>query len=178
MRQRWLKWLLLGAIAMGCWGSVTFALHYPAIAQIVRMDGVGQKVYTQLPDFPRENQYVNRETGKVAEEDTLVTRFVRYHLYVKGRPPFYRLDWKLTLADYLGLSGRLNDSDYPSANKLNKNPLEGDLVAIRRLNLAQRNAFVQALVDAFTSQTRSPQAVPKPVIEVPSGGKSRHGSSD
>jgi hypothetical protein len=141
-----------------------------AIAQIIRMEGVGQKVYTELPDFPRENQYINKETGKVAEDDTLVTRLVRYHLYVRGRPPFYRLDWKLTLADYLGLSGRIDESDYPSAKKLNKNPFSGDLAVIRNLNLAQRNALVQALVNAFTPQTRSPQAVPKPVIKLPPAG--------
>jgi len=171
VQQRLVNAFLILAIAP-CLGFLPMMGGQPAaIAQIVRMEGIGQKVYTQLPDFPRENQYINRETGKVAEDDTLVTRLVRYHLYVKGRPPFYRLDWKLTLAEYLGLSGQIDDSDYPSGKKLNTNPLPGDLAAIRQLNLSQRNALVQALVDAFTPQTRPPQVVPKPVIQLPTGGK-------
>lgn len=140
-----------------------------AIAQIIRTDGVGQRVYEQLPDLPRENQYVNKETGKTSENETLVNRLIRYHLYTKGRPPFYRLDWKMTLADYLGINGQMDDSYYPGAAKLNKNPLPGDIEAIRKLNLAQRNALVQALVNAFSPQTRPPQAVPKPVYQLPPG---------
>jgi len=138
-----------------------------AISQIVRTEGISRAVYEQLPDFPREDQYINRETGKKSDEETLVNRFVRYHVYVRGRPPFYRLDWKLTLAEYLGLSGRMDDSDYPGVNKLNKNPIEGDLAAIRKLNRAQRDALIQALVDAFNPQGRIPQAVPKPVMQIP-----------
>ncbi|MGQ9871966.1 hypothetical protein [Leptodesmis sp.] len=123
-----------------------------AIAQIIRSDDAWKKVYEQLPDFPKENQYLNKETKKVAEDDTLVGRLIRYHLYVKGRIPFYRLDWKLTLADYLEIYGRMDENNYPSGNKLNKNPLAGDIAAIQKLNLAQRNALVQALVNAFATQ--------------------------
>lgn len=123
-----------------------------AIAQIIRSDDAWKKVYEQLPDFPKENQYINKETKKVAEDDTLVGRLIRYHLYVKGRIPFYRLDWKLTLADYLEIFGRMDENNYPSGNKLNKNPAAGDIAAIQKLNLAQRNALVQALVNAFATQ--------------------------
>ncbi|GAB4344074.1 MAG: hypothetical protein OHK0047_36900 [Leptolyngbyaceae cyanobacterium] len=123
-----------------------------AIAQIIRSDDAWKKVYEQLPDFPKENQYINKETKKVAEDDTLVGRLIRYHLYVKGRIPFYRLDWKLTLADYLEISGRMDENNYPSGNKLNRNPAAGDIAAIQKLNLAQRNALVQALVNAFATQ--------------------------
>lgn len=123
-----------------------------AIAQIIRSDNAWKKVYEQLPDFPKENQYINKETKKVADDDTLVSRLIRYHLYVKGRVPFYRLDWKLTLADYLEITGRMSEENYPSNTKLNKNPLEGDVAAIQKLNMAQRNALVQALVNAFASQ--------------------------
>lgn len=144
----------------------------PAIAQIIRTEGVWRKVYEEVPDLPRENQYISKETGKVAEDDTLVGRFVRYHLYTKGRPPFHRLDWKLSLADYLGVNGLLNDGDYPSRTKLNKNPIEGDVEAIRKLNMQQRNALVQALVDAFNPQAqRSRKPVPKPVIQLPNPNK-------
>lgn len=135
--------------------------QHPAIAQIIRSDDAWKKVYEQLPDFPKENQYINKETKRVAETDTLVSRLIRYHLYVKGRVPFYRLDWKLTLADYLEINGRMSEDNYPSSGKLNKNPLEGDIAAIQKLNLAQRNALVQALVNAFASQSprsRTPSA--------------------
>lgn len=131
-----------------------------AIAQIIRSDDAWKKVYEQLPDFPKENQYINKETKKVAEDDTLVGRLIRYHLYVKGRIPFYRLDWKLTLADYLEINGRMNEDNYPSGNKLNKNPLEGDVAAIQKLNRAQRNALVQALVNAFSSQSQRLRTTP------------------
>lgn len=148
--------------------GVTDWTSKPAIAQIIRTEGIWRKVYEQLPDLPLENQYVSKETKKVAPEDTLVGRLIRYHLYVKGRPPFFRLDWKLTLADYLDTNEVMEDSDYPSAAKLNQNPLEGDLVAIRKLNRAQRDALVQALVDGFAPQaTRLRKPTPKPVIQLP-----------
>lgn len=141
-----------------------------AIAQIISADGVSDRVYQAVPDLPRENQYISKETGQVAEGNTLVARMIRYHLYVKGRPPFYRLDWKLTLADYLGVNGFLNDSDYPSREQLNQNPLKGDVTAVQQLTLAQRNALVQALTDAFSSQMRrSPIPVPKPRVDLPKG---------
>lgn len=122
----------------------------PVLAQNIRSDGVWRAVYERIPDLPLENQYISRETGQVATDNTLVGRFIRYHLYVKGRPPFYRLDWKLTMADYLGLKGTLDESTYPSAATLRKNPMEADVAAINKLNRAQRDALVQALVDAFT----------------------------
>ncbi|MDX2228629.1 MAG: hypothetical protein NW220_03260 [Leptolyngbyaceae cyanobacterium bins.349] len=163
-----LLWTIAPLLALSSWSGGS---PEAAIAQIIRTEGVSRRVYEQLPDLPRENQYVNRETGKVSEDETLVNRLVRYHLYVRGRPPFYRLDWKLTLAEYLGFAGQLNDSEYPGAAKLNKNPMTGDLAAIRQLNRAQRDALVQALVDAFTPQGRVPQAVPKPVIQLPAKPK-------
>jgi len=159
--------LQLGPLDLGHWWGGSRA----AIAQIISADGVSDRVYEAVPDLPRENQYISKETGKVAEKNTLVARLIRYHLYVKGRPPFYRLDWKLTLADYLGVNGLLNDSDYPSRDQLNQNPLKGDVAAVRQLNLAQRNALVQALTDAFSTQIRAPIPVPKPRIELPKGAR-------
>lgn len=148
-------------------GINSFWSASPVSAQIIRPDGAWRKVYEQVPELPRENHYISRETGKVAEENTLVGRLIRYHLYVKGRPPFHRLDWKLTLADYLGLYGQLDETDYPGRAQLNKNPLEGDLNAIQKLNRSQRDTLVQALVNSFSPQQRSPRPVPKPVIERP-----------
>jgi len=137
----------------------------PAMAQRLDPDSVWQQIYTKLPDLPRENQYINRETGKVATDNTLVGRLIRYHIYLKGRSPIYRLDWKLTLADYLGVNGTLDDAEYPSYATLKKNPAEGDVAAINRLNRSQRDALIQALVDTFTPPSmRSPEpALPSPV---------------
>ncbi|NJP09485.1 MAG: hypothetical protein HC866_08340 [Leptolyngbyaceae cyanobacterium RU_5_1] len=161
--------LMLGTAEMG---SFSLLANQPAIAQSIRSEGVWRQVYEKLPNLPLENQYVNKETKKVATGDTLVGRLIRYHLYVKGRPPFYRLDWKLTMAEYLGLFGLIDEADYPSRTKLNKNPQNGDIAAIQRLSRAQRDALIQALVDAFTPQSaRSPKPVPKPVIQLPGKGR-------
>ena len=108
-----------------------------------------RQVYKQLPDLPLENQYINQETGKVDPDDTLVSRLIRYHVYVKGRPTIYRLDWKLTLADYLGANENIKEFRYPGSDSLRQNPLEGDRAVINRLSLAERNALVQVLVNIF-----------------------------
>jgi hypothetical protein len=122
----------------------------PAIAQRISPGEVWQQVYQQLPDFPQENKYISKETGKVAEDNTLASRLLRYHVYVKERAPNYRLDWKLTLADYLGANEVMYVTTYPGNDTLRQNPLEGDRAAISRLNISQRNALVQILVNIFT----------------------------
>lgn len=122
----------------------------PAIAQRISPGEVWQQVYQQLPDFPRENKYISKESGKVAENNTLASRLIRYHVYVKERAPNYRLDWKLTLADYLGANEVMYVTTYPGNETLRQNPLEGDKAAIARLNRSQRNALVQVLVNIFT----------------------------
>ena len=128
-----------------------------ALAQRVRPEGIWQVVYERVPSLPKENQYVSKETGKVEADNTLVGRFVRYHLYVAGRSPLYRFDWKLTLADYLGLglNGAFDETSYPSRAALRTNPADGDRAAIKQLNRSQREALVQALVDAFSPPTAS-----------------------
>jgi hypothetical protein len=141
----------------------------PAIAQLIRTEGIWRQVYEKLPDLPKENQYISKDTGKVASEDTLVGRLIRYHLYTKQRLPFSRLDWKLTFADYLGVYGLLTEADYPSQAKLTKSPMENDVAAIRRLNRVQRDALIQTLVDVFASQKRPAQPTPKPLIQLPKG---------
>ncbi|MEH2337692.1 hypothetical protein [Nostoc sp.] len=133
----------------------------PAIAQRITPGDVWQKVYQQLPNLPRENKYISKENGKVAENNTLVNRLIKYHIYTKGRAPIYRLDWKLTLADYLGANEIIYDTSYPGNDSLRENPLEGDRKAITRLTRSQRDALVQVLVNIFnpTSQnTRSPNS--------------------
>jgi hypothetical protein len=146
----------------------------PALAEAIRANEVWQRVYTLDPSLPRENQYVSRETGKVSEDNTLVSRLIRYHIYVKGRPPNYRLDWKLTLADYLGANDLMVEARYPGADFLKTNPMQGDIAAIKAMTRAQRDALVQALVTVFTtpeatSEPTTPSATPtSPQPPVPS----------
>ncbi|NJO41413.1 MAG: hypothetical protein HC769_13695 [Cyanobacteria bacterium CRU_2_1] len=133
------------------------------VAQRFDIDNAWRQVYEQLPDLPLENQYVSQETGDVAQENTLISRLIRYHIYTQGRPPQFRLDWKLTLADYLGVNERMVASAYPSADTLDINPMQGDVAAIQSLDRAQRDALVQILVNIFapeftTTETTEPPA--------------------
>ena len=145
---------LTAVLSLGRWDQGTLLTPSPVLSQsIVRPQDVWQQVYQKLPNLPKENQYVNRETGNADPANTLVSRLIRYHLYVKGRPPGYRLDWKLTLADYLGANNLMQESNYPGYDTLKTNPLEGDRAAIGRLNRAQRDALVRALVDTFNAKT-------------------------
>lgn len=141
----------------------------PAQAQFLRPRDVGQKIYERLPNLPLENQYVSVETGEVDADNTLIGRLIGYHIYVKNRPPSFRLDWKLTIADYLGAHEYLLDSEYPGHNTLRENPMESDMAAIGSLNRSQRDALVEELVSIFnpnrsqtekTAPTASPQAPP------------------
>jgi hypothetical protein len=131
-------------------GSLSFLGMQPVMAQRVDVGNVWQKVYQQLPYLPKENNYTRKEGGSVAENNTLVSRMIQYHTFVKGRPPNYRFDWKLTIADYLGINEAMTDSSYPGANTLRRNPLDSDRAAIKKLSRSQRNALVQALVNSFS----------------------------
>ncbi|WP_138501690.1 hypothetical protein [Nostoc sp. PA-18-2419] len=144
--------LIVGSIVLAGLSAIQ-----PGTAQIIAPTDVWQVVYQKLPDFPRENKYISKENGKVAENNTLANRLIRYHIYTKGRAPNYRLDWKLTLADYLGANEIIYDTSYPGNDALRKNPLEGDRAAIAHLTRSQRNTLVQVLVNIFnpTSQTTS-----------------------
>jgi hypothetical protein len=121
----------------------------PAQAQRISPSDVWQLVYQQLPDLPKENQYISRESGRVAENNTLASRLIRYHIYIKERAPNYRLDWKLTLADYLDANEIMYENTYPGNDTLRQNPLPGDRAAIKRLTRSQRNALAQVLTNIF-----------------------------
>ena len=139
----------------------------PLVAQDIRVGDAWQQVYQLLPNFPRENQYVSRETGKVAESNTLISRLIRYHVYIKARPVNYRLDWKLTLADYLGVNEQMPASTYPSADTLRTSPFQNDVAVIRSLNRTQRDALVQTLVNVFTARNDAPQPNAAPTPQPP-----------
>lgn len=136
----------------------------------IRVSEVWKKVYEQLPNLPKENQYILQETGKVAEENTLISRLIRYHIYVKGRPPQYRFDWKLTLADYLGVNEPIIESAYPGGEVLRENPALADQKAIQQLNREQRETLVNTLVSLFNPtlpRSNRPQPNPNPMSSSP-----------
>jgi hypothetical protein len=135
-----------------------------AMAQRFQIEEIWQRVYQEVPGLPLENEYVNKDTGDVSANNTLINRLIRYHIYVKGRPTAYRLDWKLTLADYLGVNERMNAETYPSGTSMRTNPLEGDIAAIKSLNRAQRDALVNALVSLFNPNS---QILPEPAPATP-----------
>ncbi|WP_341526380.1 hypothetical protein WKK05_28075 [Nostoc sp. UHCC 0302] len=170
--------IVVGVIVFG--SGVSRSIHpnllsiQPAIAQRITPGDVWQQVYQQLPNLPKENKYINKENGKVADNNTLISRLIRYHIYVKARSPIYRLDWKLTLADYLGANEIMYDSAYPSSDTLRENPIEGDKAAIARLNRSQRNALVQVLVNIFNPNQNTiaptPNTSPSPTPKQPQQG--------
>jgi len=110
---------------------------------------VWRDVYEMMPEIPLENQYVNAETGERDEDNTLISRLIRYHIFIKSRPRPFRLDWKLTLADYLGAYERMVRETYPGASVLTENPLEGDQAAIAALSRQQRDRLVHVLTSVF-----------------------------
>ncbi|MBG1243810.1 hypothetical protein [Nostoc sp. NZL] len=149
--------IILGSEAGKSIHTSLFSIQ-PAYAQRITPSDVWQLVYQQLPDLPRENKYISKENGKVAENNTLVNRLIRYHIYTKGRAPIYRFDWKLTLADYLGANEIMYDTPYPGNDTLRENPIEGDRKAITRLTRSQRDALVQVLVNIFNPTTQNTQS--------------------
>lgn len=164
---------LLSALSVGptCLDSLEAAnlswIIAPATAQPLRIEELWQKVYRDLPDLPWENQYVNRETGDVSPNNTLVSRLIRYHIYIKGRPVNYRFDWKLTLADYLGSNERMEPETYPSGTSLTTNPITGDIAAVQSLTRSQRDALVTALVQLFSPASSPPDPASPPPVSSP-----------
>ncbi|MGK7904852.1 MAG: hypothetical protein AB4352_26295 [Hormoscilla sp.] len=147
-------WLLTAALTLGLTfveiGQYDSFGQSRAAAQVrIRPSQVWRVVYEKLPELPKENHYVNRETGEVDRDNTLIRRLLRYHIFVKSRPPQYRLDWKLTLADYLDANEVISESIYPGHDLLRENPRDGDRSAIARLNRQQRDALVEVLASIY-----------------------------
>ncbi len=132
----------------------------------IRPEFVAQKVYESFEDIPKENQYINQETGEVDLDNTLISRMVRYHQYIKTRPTKFRLDWKLTLADYLGANENITEARYPGRSTLTINPMNGDLEAINKLNRRQRENLVNFLVSLYNPEA-SNSSKPKTAVETP-----------
>lgn len=160
-----IQWVLIGCFSASIVGLL---VGQPIFAQSVLPQDAAKAIYQRLPDLPLENQYPRVDGDKKADPSTLVSRLVQYHTATKGRSPLFRLDWKITLADYLGVNEYLDERTYPGNGFLKKSALEGDRAAIRRLTLNQRNALVQALVEvhgggrAPSAKPQSSTAKPKP----------------
>ena len=144
--------------------SINWALSR-AIAQDLRPEMVAEEVYKIIPSLPQENQYLSQETGEVDLDNTLISRLVRYHEYVKNRPLKYRLDWKLTLADYFGINEPIRDFRYPGSSTLQLNPLEGDRAIITSLSRRQRNELVDTLVSIYNGQQQNNSTSNSPASE-------------
>lgn len=164
----WKRWGQL--TLMGCFSvSLVGFLKQPILAQSVFPQDAAKVVYQKMPDLPLENQYPRVDGDKKADPSTLVSRLVQYHTATKGRSVMFRLDWKITLADYLGVNDYLDERTYPGNAFLKKSAMEGDRAAIRKLTLKQRNALVQALVEVHgggrapaASQSTPSKPKPKP----------------
>lgn len=124
----------------------------PVNAQTLNPEKVAVEVYKQMPDLPKENQYTREETQEIDPDNTLISRMVRYHQYVKNRPTAFRLDWKLTLADYLKANEIIEDSRYPGYSTLTINPLPKDREVIDSLTFNQRQQLVDILVNIYNPQ--------------------------
>ena len=124
----------------------------PANANIVRTAEIAQKIYTELPEIPLENQYFNQKLKKIDPNNTLINRILHYHAFTKGRPADMRLDWKLTLADYLGANDIMDPATYPSHDVLSKNPLDNDRAAVNTLTRSMRDQLIDRLIQ-FTQKS-------------------------
>lgn len=147
----------------------------PAGGYTLLVEAVAQQVYEQFPDLPKANTYLSQSEGTVDEDNTLVSRFIRYHRDIKKRPTRYRFDWKLTFADYLGVNETMTPDRYPGFSTLQESPLESDRQFLQALNRQQRQDLVNFLAEIYRPQTAaSPsdpstadQNSPKPAVVTP-----------
>jgi hypothetical protein len=135
-----------------CVLGLTIAIALPSQARVVRTAEIAQKIYTDLPTIPLENQYFNQKLNKIDPQNTLINRILRYHAYTKGRPVDIRLDWKLTIADYLDANDIMDPATYPSHDVLSKNPLDADRAAVNTLSRSTRNQLIDRLI-YYTQQS-------------------------
>ena len=119
-------------------------------AQTLRPEEAAAIVYERLPYLPKENQYIRQDTGEVDHVHTLISRFIRYHRDLKRRSPSVSLDWKITLADYLGVNESMKEDRYPGNSTLQSNPIGTDVEVIQGLNRRQRQELVDLLVSIYT----------------------------
>lgn len=141
--------------------SPNYSYSTMVLAQRLTPEIVAQKVYEKIPDLPLGNDYISVSNGERAIENTLVSRMIRYHEFVKARPLTYRLDWKLTLADYLRKNEIIDEQRYPGRSTLTQNPLEFDRAVIDGLTMQQREELVNALVSIYNPTSQETQVQEK-----------------
>lgn len=190
LTSRILSFFLLALLGFGLVSLVGTRHDSFAIAQnpppssntsSIRAEGAAAIVYEKLPYLPKENQYRRKETGEIDPEHTLMSRFIRYNQDLKKRTNRYRFDWKLTLADYLGVNETIEPETYPGSLTLTTNPFETDVKAIQALNRRQRQELVDLLAFIYKPQVtekpaksnKSPKSQPTPTSDPskPSLGK-------
>ncbi|MGV2826622.1 hypothetical protein [Myxosarcina sp. GI1(2024)] len=164
-----LGWIVFVTANMVFAAIASYAQQLPTNVSSIRPDAAAEIAYQRLAEFPLENQYLSQETGKVAQQNTLIERLIRYHQYVKDRPVNYRLDWKLTLADYLGVNELIPEARYPGSTTLTQNPYRGDRAVIESLSRQQRNQLVETLLSIYNPESEeintNSAAQPQPTSE-------------
>lgn len=161
------------------WGNI-ISQQETAIALTPRLtpETIAQSIYEQMPDLPQENHYLSSNTGEIAPQNTLISRLVRYHQFVKSRPVAFRLDWKLTLADYLGYNETMRAENYPGFSTLTQNPFNQDREIIKNLTREQRDQLVDTLAQihqpspqpSSTPEEKPEQTSPSPSFILPRTG--------
>ncbi len=174
--QKWLGVFLLSLSVS--WGVMQLELSQQSgwglqtvYSQTLRPEQAAEIIYEKFPDLPKENSYRSAETGEINPKHTLISRFIRYHKDFKRRVLQSRLDWKVTLADYLGVNQSPRESNYPGST-LQTSPLKQDVEVIRQLSRRQRQQLVDSLVEIYSPQPQptTNQSVPNQTEETPSPG--------
>lgn len=147
--------VLLLACSLGFSGLI---FSKPVFAQRINPKIAADEVYRQLPDLPQETQHIRKKGNKPATNSSLASRLIEYHTLVKGRSPLYRFDWKITLADYLGIHENIREETYPGHAYLKASALDSDRKLIQQLTRQQRLALTQTLSDIYASQARQQEA--------------------
>lgn len=164
-RRRWSSGVLTLVLVLflqgGLWGQAP-----SGTVGTLTVEQIALQIYEQLPELPKENNYRRRDNGEPDPDHTLLSRLIRYHRDIQKRQTRYRFDWKLTLADYLGLNEPMEPERYPGNSTLKTNPLATDTAAIRALSRQQRLALVELL--AINYHPPQPKAEPKPQPTAPS----------
>jgi hypothetical protein len=143
------------------------------ISQVQRPEAAAQQIYQEMPDLPKENNYTRQDTGAIDPNNTLISRFLRYHQDTKKRLTLIRFDWQLTLGDYLGVNEKISEENYPGQATLTVNPMAADIKAINSLNRRQREQLVTLLVKIYNpailpQETPTPSPSPSPSPRRPS----------
>jgi hypothetical protein len=162
------------ALCLSIWSDRSIVNKFispSALAQTIPPESVAAKVYQKIPDLPKEDRFINKELQQADRDNTLVSRLVRYHLYVKNRPLNFRLDWKLTIADYFNLNEDIKAINYPGSSTLTTNPLESDRQIITKLNRQQRDLLIDTLVSIYNPQTATSSPTPSQPTQNPATQK-------